>query len=55
MPGHVNDRFQVNQSIAGVIEVPQTMAMGRAIEEIVMIAVSMSSEECVNRVLYLPL
>ena len=55
MPGHVNNRFQANQTIAGVIDVPQTMAIGQAIDEIVMIAVCMSTEECVNRILYLPL
>jgi hypothetical protein len=55
MPGHVNDRFRANQSIAGVIEVPQTVAIGWAIEEIVLIAVCMLPDECVNQVLYLPL
>ena len=55
MPSHVHDRFQANQSIAGVVEVPQAMAIGQTIEEIVMIAVCMTPEECVNQVLYLPL
>lgn len=48
-------RIRSGQTIAGVIEIPQSMPIGQAIEDVLLIALTSSPEELENRVVYLPL
>ena len=55
MINFVNDRLQNGQSIAGLIEVPQTLSIGQAVEDIYTIVECSNAKELINRVLFLPL
>lgn len=48
-------RFRAGQTTAGVIEIPQSMSVGQAIEELLLIATVCQPEEFENRVEYLPI
>ena len=55
MTRHAQERIESGQSIAGVIEVPQSLSIGRAIEDILTIVVCSSVQELENQIQYLPL
>jgi hypothetical protein len=49
------ERINSGNSIAGIIEVPQSLSIGAAIEDILIIEECCSAEEFENQILYLPL
>ncbi len=49
------ERIDHAKSFAGIIEVPQSLAIGAAIEDILIIIECCSTEEFENQILYLPL
>ena len=53
--GHAYERLEGGQAMPGVIEVPDLMSIGQAIEEIILIAQLAEPEEIRDRVLRLPL
>jgi Domain of unknown function (DUF5615) len=55
MAAYAYERMRVGKSIAGLIEVPQSMPIGQAIDDIVTIAVCSTAEEIKNQVQFLPL
>jgi hypothetical protein len=55
MTRHAHERLKAGEQIAGIIEVPQSLLIGIAIEDILTIAECSSAEEFVNQILYLPL
>ena len=55
MTKHAYDRMEDGQLVAGLIEVPQALPIGQAIEDILTIAECSTAEEIVNRVVFLPL
>lgn len=55
MTRYAYERIRTGKSIAGIIEVPQSMPVGQAIEDIVTIVVCSSTEELKNQIQYLPL
>jgi hypothetical protein len=55
MAAYAYERMRLGQPMAGLIEVPQSMPIGKAIDDLVTIAVCGTSEDMVNRVLFLPL
>jgi hypothetical protein len=55
MSAHAYERIRAGQSTAGLIEVPQSMSIGQAIEDILTIAECSTAEELENQVQYLPL
>ncbi|MDX1521974.1 MAG: DUF5615 family PIN-like protein [Anaerolineae bacterium] len=55
MTKHAFDRMQRGIPVAGLIEVPQSLSIGHAIEDILTIAECSTAEEIVNRVMFLPL
>ncbi len=55
MTDHAYERMRRGHRVAGVIEVPQSLAIGQAIEDILLIASLSSGEELENQVQYLPL
>ncbi|MBX3056454.1 MAG: DUF5615 family PIN-like protein [Anaerolineae bacterium] len=55
MTDHAYERMHRGHRVAGVIEVPQSLAIGQAIEDILLIANLSSGEELENQVQYLPL
>ena len=55
MAAYAYERMRVGESIAGLIEVPQSMPIGKAIDDIVTIATCSTSEEMENQVQFLPL
>jgi len=55
MTRYAYERLEAGQSIAGVIEVPQSMPLGQAIEDLLTIITCCSTEELENQVQYLPL
>ena len=55
MLGHADDRVRRGAHHAGVVKVPQTMAVGRAIEDLVLIAEAATPEDLRDQVLHLPL
>jgi hypothetical protein len=52
---HAYDRIHAGKSVAGLIEVPQSLPIGQAIEDILTIAVCSSVEELENQIQFLPL
>jgi hypothetical protein len=55
MPGHAYARVAASLPMPGVFLVPDTMPIGRAIDEILLAAECSREGEWENRVLYLPL
>lgn len=55
MTRHAFKRTERGKSFAGVIEIPQSLAIGAAIKDILIIAECCSAEEFENQILYLPL
>lgn len=53
--GFAYDRVRAGKPMPGVVEVSTDMAIGRAIEEIQLLAEASSSDECEGQVMYLPL
>jgi hypothetical protein len=49
------ERIRAGQSIAGIIEVPQSMPIGQVIEDLLTIIACSSTEEFANQIQYLPL
>ncbi|MGH2353856.1 MAG: DUF5615 family PIN-like protein [Chloroflexota bacterium] len=49
------ERVQAGQPMAGVVEVPQSLPIGRALEDILLLATISRPEEVAGQVLYLPL
>jgi hypothetical protein len=54
MTKYAFERTHAGYSFAGVIEVPQTLAVDIAIDDILTIAASNSTEEFIDQILYLP-
>ncbi len=55
MTKYTFERIRSGIATAGVIEVPQSLSVGQAIEDILLIAVACTPAEIKNRVEYLPL
>jgi hypothetical protein len=55
MTKHAYERMRTGRSIAGIVEVPQSLAIGKAIEDILTIAMATSIQEFENQIQYLPL
>jgi hypothetical protein len=55
MPRFAEDLIMRSEPMAGVIAVPQKMAIGRAIEELELVIACHSQEEFRDRIQYLPL
>ena len=55
MPDYAAELIQRGEVMAGVIVVPQTMAIGRAIEDLELVIACHSQEEFRDRIDYLPL
>ena len=55
MAAYAYELMRVGASIAGLIEVPQSMPIGKAIDDIVTIAMCSTAEEIANQVQFLPL
>jgi hypothetical protein len=49
------ERINSGNSIAGIIEIPQSLSIGAAIEDILLIEECCSAEDFENQILYLPL
>ena len=49
------ERIRSGQKITGIIEVPQAMPVGQAIEDLLLMALVCFPEELENRIEYLPL
>lgn len=48
-------RIAAGQTIAGLIEVPQSLSIGKVIEDLLTVMTCSSSEEFENQIQYLPL
>ncbi len=55
MTKYTYERMQTGKSIAGIIEVPQSTPIGRAIEDILTIVDCSFTQEFENQIQYLPL
>lgn len=55
MPRHAEQRIVAGEPMPGVFEVPQSIPMGRAIEEILVLTECSAEGEWEGQVLYLPL
>jgi hypothetical protein len=55
MAGHAYNRVTAGEPMAGVVEVPDTMPIGQAIDEILLVVQLMEPHEIKDRVLRLPL
>jgi len=55
MAAYAYERMRIGASIAGLIEVPQSLPIGKAIDDIMTIAVCSTAEEMANQVQFLPL
>ena len=55
MTNYAYRRMRAGEKIAGIVEVPQSMPIGRAIEDILTIATCSYPEEFENQIQYLPL
>jgi hypothetical protein len=55
MPHHFGDFLQARGSSPGVVVVPQSLPIGEAIEELVLIWGASDAEEWENRILRVPL
>jgi hypothetical protein len=55
MTNHAYERMRIGHHVADVVEVPQSLAIGQAIKDILLIARLSSDKELENQVQYLPL
>jgi predicted nuclease of predicted toxin-antitoxin system len=55
IPDFVRQRIEAGQSMPGVIEVPATLPIGRAIEELLLVAECGLEGEWENQIVHLPL
>lgn len=55
MKNHAVARFEAGLTFAGIFEVPQEMAIGQAIEELVLLAECSLENEWENQFVFLPL
>lgn len=55
MPAFAYDRIRDGQSMPGVFIIPNSMAIGQAIDELEFAVEAMSAEECRDQVIYFPL
>jgi predicted nuclease of predicted toxin-antitoxin system len=55
MPDFAYARVVAEETMAGVIIIPTSISMGRAIADVVLIASATQADEWANRVVYLPL
>ena len=55
MPRHANERVRAAQPMPGVIIIPEDLAVGKAIEELVTLVECCEPEELSNQVKYLPI
>jgi hypothetical protein len=55
MTKHAYELIHMKESVPGVIAVPQTLSIGKAIEDILTIAECGSPDELRNQIFYLPL
>jgi hypothetical protein len=55
MPSHAYDRVKIGLRMPGVCVVPQSLPMGSAIEELVIVSACSTKEDWENQVRYLPL
>src|SRR5262249_45987434 len=55
MPGHVYDRVRAGLAMPGVIEVPELMPIGQAIDEILIVAGASQEGEWEGQIIWLPL
>jgi len=55
MPMHIRNRAAAGLSHAGVVFVPQSLGVGRAIEELQMVVECTEEHEWTDQVLYLPM
>lgn len=55
MTKYAYERMRVGKGVAGLIEVPQSIPIGQAIEDLLTIAECSSTEEFENQIQFLPL
>jgi hypothetical protein len=55
MPGFAYERVRSGQAVIGVVIVPQSLSLGAAIEEILVVVQVVGIDELRDKVLYLPL
>ena len=55
MTRHAYDRVRLGRAMPGVFEVPQGLALGRVIEDLILLAEYSLEDEWEGQVLYLPL
>lgn len=55
MPKHATKRMLAGNLIAGLVVVPQSLPIGKAIEDILTIALCSNTDEWINLIEYLPL
>jgi hypothetical protein len=55
MPGHVRDRLARNEPVSGVLVVPTTLPLRRAIEEVAIVAVCSEPADWRDQIVRLPL
>jgi len=55
MPGHVRDRLVAHHKVWGVLVVPATLPVRRAIEELALVAVSSEPADWRDQIVRLPL
>jgi Domain of unknown function (DUF5615) len=55
MPAHIRTRAAAGQSHAGVVMVPQSLRVGRAIQDLQVVVECTEEHEWIDWVLYLPL
>ena len=55
MTKHAYERMRSGKQIAGIVEVPQSLPIGKAIEDILTLAMVSSMKEFENQIQYLPL
>jgi Domain of unknown function (DUF5615) len=55
MPAHLADHLQENRTIPGILALRKNVAMGRAIEDLLLIAEIGAGEEFKNQIRYIPL
>jgi hypothetical protein len=55
MPRHAAERMLAGKTISGLVVVPQSLSIGKAIEDIITIALCSDTDEWSNLIQYLPL
>ena len=55
MPRYAYERVGRGEAVPGLIVVPQVLSVGRAIEDLVLLAELGTDEDLVDQVMYLPL